>query len=239
MRPVLPSVVSLSRCNCRCYYCSFIKLGVTLVKYIPQIAMNHSRQSTEGWSIDNVLLDLSGGVLSVAQLLIACQVLNDWQAVTGECCGDAGGGAPCSGWCAAEGDAGGVVLTRDACAWMASLTSKCMSIDVGNSGIFPRGGGEYSRCCVCAVPCCVLCAGNPIKFGLGLVSIGFDVIFMLQHYVWFHPEKTAEATAAAAASKEQLLRWQQEQWDQEQQLQQGDLPAEEQPLVVSVHQHHH
>lgn len=83
----------------------------------------------------------------------------------------------------------------------------------------------------------MLCAGNPIKFGLGLVSIGFDVIFMLQHYVWFHPEKTAEA--AAAASKEQLLRWQQVQQDQEQQLQQGDPSAEEQLLVVSVHQYHH
>jgi hypothetical protein len=79
-------------------------------------------------------------------------------------------------------------------------------------------------------------AGNPIKFGLGLVSIGFDVIFMLQHYVWFHPEKTA--AAAAAASKEQSLPWQQQ--DQEQQQQQRELSAEEQqPLVVSVHQHNH
>lgn len=60
-------------------------MGVTLVKYIPQVHMNHSRQSTEGWSIDNVLLDLSGGLLSVAQLLVSCQVLNDWKAVTGGC----------------------------------------------------------------------------------------------------------------------------------------------------------
>jgi cystinosin len=58
-------------------------MGVTLVKYIPQVAMNHSRQSTEGWSIDNVLLDLSGGLLSVAQVLVSCQVLSDWKAVTG------------------------------------------------------------------------------------------------------------------------------------------------------------
>jgi cystinosin len=50
--------------------------------------MNHNRQSTEGWSIDNVLLDLSGGVLSVAQVLVSCRVLNDWTSVTGDC-----------GWC--------------------------------------------------------------------------------------------------------------------------------------------
>jgi hypothetical protein len=79
---VCPGCVTLSICCC----------------YIPQIAMNHSRQSTEGWSIDNVLLDLSGGVLSLAQLLIACQVLNDWQAVTGE-----SAAGPCAGWEAHRG----------------------------------------------------------------------------------------------------------------------------------------
>jgi cystinosin len=69
--------------NNSCYFCSFIKMGVTLVKYIPQVAMNHSRQSTQGWSVDNVLLDLAGGLLSVTQVLISCQVLNNWVAVTG------------------------------------------------------------------------------------------------------------------------------------------------------------
>lgn len=75
------------------------------------------------------------------------------------------------------------------------------------------------------------CAGNPIKFGLGLVSIGFDFIFMLQHYVWFHPDK--------AASEDQLLRWQQQeqalQQDQQQLLQQQQEPAQ-QPLLVNVQQ---
>lgn len=41
-----------------CYYCSFVKMGVTLVKCIPQVIMNFSRQSTVGWSLDNVLLDI-------------------------------------------------------------------------------------------------------------------------------------------------------------------------------------
>lgn len=89
----------------------------------------------------------------------------------------------------------------------------------------------------CASACCAVlhCAGNPIKFGLGLVSLGFDIIFILQHYVWFHPTKTA----AAAASKEQLLRWQQDSPVQPllvaEQQQQDSV---QQPLVVSVQQYH-
>jgi hypothetical protein len=27
--------------------------------------------------------------------------------------------------------------------------------------------------------------GDPVKFGLGLVSIGYDTIFLLQHFVWY------------------------------------------------------
>jgi cystinosin len=27
--------------------------------------------------------------------------------------------------------------------------------------------------------------GNPIKIGLGFASIAFDIIFILQHYVWY------------------------------------------------------
>jgi cystinosin len=30
--------------------------------------------------------------------------------------------------------------------------------------------------------------GDPVKFGLGLVSMVFDVVFMLQHYVLFRGE---------------------------------------------------
>jgi hypothetical protein len=73
------------------------------------------------------------------------------------------------------------------------------------------------------------CAGNPIKFGLGLVSIGFDIIFILQHYVWFHPEKSA--------SKEQLRQWQPEHEGQQQAQQQQQQDALQQPLLESVQQH--
>ena len=78
--------------------------------------LNWRRRSTEGWNIYNVLLDLEGGALSLAQLLLDSIVTKDWSAVT----------------------------------------------------------------------------GNPVKFGLGLSSIFFDVIFMLQHYACFRAAPEGE-----------------------------------------------
>ena len=86
-----------------------IKLLVTLVKYIPQVWTNYQRQSTIGWSIYQILMDLIGGVLSIAQLIIDSSLQSDWSGLT----------------------------------------------------------------------------GNPVKFGLGQISILFDVIFMVQHYILY------------------------------------------------------
>ncbi|PVU97196.1 hypothetical protein BB561_000693 [Smittium simulii] len=49
---------------------SYLKLALTVMKYIPQAYTNYKRKSTDGWSVVNVLCDLIGGVLSCAQLLI-------------------------------------------------------------------------------------------------------------------------------------------------------------------------
>jgi cystinosin len=38
------------------YYLSYVKLGVSLVKYMPQIWLNYKKKSTVGWSIHNILL---------------------------------------------------------------------------------------------------------------------------------------------------------------------------------------
>lgn len=35
-----------------------------------QAYMNYKRKSTEGWSIGNVLLDFTGGVLSILQMIL-------------------------------------------------------------------------------------------------------------------------------------------------------------------------
>lgn len=47
-----------------------VKLGATLFKYVPQAYLNYTRKSTVGWAVGNVLLDFSGGVLSLAQTLL-------------------------------------------------------------------------------------------------------------------------------------------------------------------------
>ncbi|XP_051768666.1 cystinosin [Ctenopharyngodon idella] len=88
------------------YYFSYIKLGVTLIKYIPQAYMNYRRQSTEGWSIGNVLLDFTGGSFSLIQMFLQAYNNDKWKFIF----------------------------------------------------------------------------GDPTKFGLGVFSIFFDVVFIIQHY---------------------------------------------------------
>ncbi|TMS35713.1 hypothetical protein L596_003052 [Steinernema carpocapsae] len=85
---------------------SYVKMAVTLCKYVPQAALNYRRKSTIGWSIGNVLLDFTGGTLDICQMVLQALNTDDWTGFS----------------------------------------------------------------------------GNPVKFGLGLVSIVFDVLFMIQHY---------------------------------------------------------
>lgn len=104
-------------------YCTeYIKLVMTVFKYIPQVAANYRRKSTVGWSIAQQLLDFTGGVGSLLQLVIDSSLQNDW------------------------------------------------------SGL----------------------AGNPLKFGLANISLAFDIIFILQHFVFFGPVED-EAFAKHAA----------------------------------------
>ncbi|KAF9418003.1 hypothetical protein BGZ94_009813 [Podila epigama] len=91
------------------YYLSYIKLGISFIKYCPQVYLNFSAKSTVGWSIHNILLDFTGGVLSISQLLLDAHISGDW------------------------------------------------------SGI----------------------SGDLVKFGLGFLSIAFDLIFMVQHYILY------------------------------------------------------
>lgn len=50
--------------------CSYIKLAITLIKYVPQAILNYRRKSTSGWSIGNILLDFTGGMLSMLQMIL-------------------------------------------------------------------------------------------------------------------------------------------------------------------------
>ncbi|CAI5636761.1 cystinosin [Oreochromis niloticus] len=101
------------------YYFSYIKLAVTLIKYVPQAYMNYKRQSTEGWSIGNVLLDFTGGFFSILQMILQSYNNDEWKLVF----------------------------------------------------------------------------GDPTKFGLGLFSIVFDILFITQHYVLYRRSSQYEPLA--------------------------------------------
>lgn len=98
------------------YAVGYVKLVVTVVKYIPQAWANYQRKSTAGWSITQILLDVIGGVLSIAQLVIDSSLQSDWSGIT----------------------------------------------------------------------------GNPVKLGLGNISIMFDIVFMVQHYILYKGNKGEE-----------------------------------------------
>jgi len=104
------------------YLLSYFKLYVTIAKFVPQAWENFQRKSTVGWSIENIVLDLSGGILSLVQLLIDAQRSNDWTSIT----------------------------------------------------------------------------GNPVKFGLSLLSILFDILFVIQHFV-LYPDHTDDALSPKEA----------------------------------------
>lgn len=65
------------------YMLSFVKVIISLIKYIPQMILNFQRKSTIGWSIWNIILDFTGGVLSDLQLVGDCADFGDWSGITG------------------------------------------------------------------------------------------------------------------------------------------------------------
>lgn len=72
-----------------------------------QVCLNYKRRSTDGWNIDNVMLDFTGGVLSLAQLLLDAGCARDWTKVCpyapgsrGEDVGMVGGWGGRRGWAA-------------------------------------------------------------------------------------------------------------------------------------------
>ncbi|ENN75381.1 hypothetical protein YQE_08155, partial [Dendroctonus ponderosae] len=54
--------------------------------YIPEIKafMNYRRQSTSGWSIGNILLDFTGGTLSMLQMILNAYNYDDWASIFGD-----------------------------------------------------------------------------------------------------------------------------------------------------------
>ncbi|GAB1214832.1 hypothetical protein ATERTT37_004005 [Aspergillus terreus] len=65
------------------YALSYVKLVITVVKYVPQAWVNYKRKSTVGWSIVQILFDLSGGILSLIQLVVDSSMQQDWSGIMG------------------------------------------------------------------------------------------------------------------------------------------------------------
>ncbi|KAF4970663.1 hypothetical protein FZEAL_9988 [Fusarium zealandicum] len=65
------------------YAIGYVKLIVTLIKYTPQIVTNYNNKSTDGWSISQILFDVTGGLLSVSQQAIDSYQQRDWSGITG------------------------------------------------------------------------------------------------------------------------------------------------------------
>merc|ERR1712020_338189 len=66
------------------YLLSYMKLFITLTKFVPQVLTNYRHQSTKGWSVGNILLDLSGGLASLLQMVLVAHNSQDWTSLTGD-----------------------------------------------------------------------------------------------------------------------------------------------------------
>jgi cystinosin len=65
------------------YSISYIKIILTVLKLIPQAWLNFVRKSTAGYSIWNVIFDISGGIFSISQLLIDAYIAGEWSGIFG------------------------------------------------------------------------------------------------------------------------------------------------------------
>ncbi|XP_011307814.1 cystinosin homolog isoform X3 [Fopius arisanus] len=66
------------------YICGYIKLAITLIKYVPQAYFNYQRKSTVGWSIGNIFLDFTGGLLSMLEMILNAYNYDDWNSIFGD-----------------------------------------------------------------------------------------------------------------------------------------------------------
>lgn len=58
-----------------------VKAVLTIIKYAPQNYYNYRRKSTQGLSITMFILDFTGAILSIIQLVIDSAAAGDWSTV--------------------------------------------------------------------------------------------------------------------------------------------------------------
>lgn len=63
---------------------AYVKLGVTIAKYVPQIVLNYQRKTTDGFHIGGIVLDVTGSVLSLLQLVYECTITAEWSGAEGD-----------------------------------------------------------------------------------------------------------------------------------------------------------
>jgi len=56
----------------------YMKLICSCLKYIPQLVWNYNRKTTEGWSIFNVFMDLTGGIFSVSETALRIVFISEY-----------------------------------------------------------------------------------------------------------------------------------------------------------------
>lgn len=61
----------------------FVKVFMSTCKYVPQLLYNQRRRSTKGWAINSTILDITGGMLSLSQLIVDGLANNDIASVFG------------------------------------------------------------------------------------------------------------------------------------------------------------
>lgn len=65
------------------YAIGFIKIGITAVKYVPQVLLSFQRKSTNGFNIGQVVCDITGSVFSLGQQALEAFALSDPSVMTG------------------------------------------------------------------------------------------------------------------------------------------------------------
>ncbi|KAF2352188.1 PQ-loop repeat [Trinorchestia longiramus] len=63
------------------YLMSYVKLFISMIKYAPQLFTNFKAKSTAGWSIFQVMLDFTGGVMSIIQMFLIADNYDDINSV--------------------------------------------------------------------------------------------------------------------------------------------------------------
>jgi len=63
------------------YVCSYVKLAISTIKYCPQLYLNYKVKSTAGWNIGQVILDFTGGFLSIVQMFLIAANYDDYNSV--------------------------------------------------------------------------------------------------------------------------------------------------------------